>query len=130
MQNQKRKEGEKFKLDLTNYGRKSTTVLDYLLSGYLAFKCSRNFSLGFFDKDTIQVCARCNLDIINIGKVMEKLNGGGDCKKAATQIHIDNNLEQLQKRIKIEQLVDILNESIEGELQDIQVKGEQRVLKK
>ncbi len=88
------------------------------------------FSLGFFDKDTIQVCARCNLDIINIGKVMEKLNGGGDRKKAATQIHIDNNLEQLQKRIKIEQLVDILNELIEGELQDMQVKEEQRVLKK
>ena len=88
------------------------------------------FSLGFFDKDTIQVCARCNLDIINIGKVMEKLNGGGDRKKAATQIHIDNNLEQLQKIIKIEQLVDILNELIEGELQAILVKGEQRVLKK
>ena len=51
LQNQKRKEGEKFKLDLTNYGRKSTTVLDYLLSGYLAFKCSRNFSLGFSNDD-------------------------------------------------------------------------------
>ena len=88
------------------------------------------FSLGFFDKDTLQVCARCNLDIINIGKVMEKLNGGGDRKKAATQIHIDNNLEQFQKRIKIEQLVDILNELIESELQDILVEEEKRILKR
>ena len=51
LQNQKRKEGENFKLDLTNYGQQTTSVLDCLLSGYLAFKCSRNFSLGFSNDD-------------------------------------------------------------------------------
>lgn len=51
LQNQKRKEGDGFELDLTSYGfgQETTSVLDYLLSGYLAFKCSRSFSLGFSD---------------------------------------------------------------------------------
>ena len=51
LQNQKRKEGDDFELDLTSYGfrQETTSVLDYLLSGYLAFKCSRSFSLGFSD---------------------------------------------------------------------------------
>ncbi len=53
LQNQKRREGKDFKLDLTSYGlrQETTSVLDYLLSGYLAFKCSRNFSLGFSNDD-------------------------------------------------------------------------------
>lgn len=51
LQNQKRKEGVNFKLDLTKYGQQTTSVLDFLLSGYLAFKCNRNFSLGFSNDD-------------------------------------------------------------------------------
>ena len=51
LQNQKRKEGVNFKLDLTNFEQQSISVLDYLLTGYLAFKCSRSFSLGFSDKE-------------------------------------------------------------------------------
>lgn len=49
--NQKRREGKDFKLDLTNFEQQSISVLDYLLTGYLAFKCSRSFSLGFSDKE-------------------------------------------------------------------------------
>ena len=51
LQKQKREKGKDFELDLTNYGQQTTSVLDYLLSGYLAFKCSRNFSLGFSNDD-------------------------------------------------------------------------------
>lgn len=53
LQNQKRREGKDFKLDLTNFEQQSQSisVLDYLLTGYLAFKCCRSFSLGFSDKE-------------------------------------------------------------------------------
>ena len=49
IRNKKRNEGEIFDLSFIcgEHNQYPTSVQDYLLSGFLAFKCSRSFSLGF-----------------------------------------------------------------------------------
>ena len=88
------------------------------------------FALGLINEDTLQISARSNIDVINAGKLMEKLNGGGDPKKAATQIKILKELEPYQRRIIIEKIVDNLKDLVNNDLKEIIVEEEPKQLKK
>lgn len=68
-------------------------VADYLLK----FKVDAAFAIGKIDSDIISVSARSK-GKINVGQVMEKLNGGGNQHSAATKLE-ETSLEEVNKKL-------------------------------
>ena len=61
--------------------------------------------MGFIKEDELQVSLRTNIPTISAGSIMERVGGGGDDEKAATQIKIsgvnkEGKMELLEKRIR------------------------------
>lgn len=55
------------------------------------------FTLGYINDDMVSISARSSTQSINVGKIMESIDGGGNATSAGTQIITDNifDLEQI-----------------------------------
>ena len=57
-----------------------------------------SFVIGLLDKDEIGISAR-SIGQLNVGKIMEKLQGGGNKNEAATKIE-ENDIKKVEKELK------------------------------
>lgn len=75
--------------------------------------------MGFTKENELQICLRNTLKPIVAGSIMEKVGGGGDEAKAATQIAIedDNKVEKIELIDKI--IRQIIKEEIEEKYENV-----------
>ena len=67
---------------------------DYLLK----YKVDAAFAIGYIEENLISISARSK-GKINVGEIMQELNGGGNQYSAATKI-TDNTVEETEKQLK------------------------------
>ena len=56
------------------------------------------FALGYIQKELVAISARSSSDSIDVGKIMESLNGGGSAHSAGTQIYT-NDIEGVEEQL-------------------------------
>ena len=59
------------------------------------------FTLGYIKPGKLKICARSSNDAVNVGKIMEELNGGGGPNSAGADYYIENIQEEEKKLMDI-----------------------------